>query len=469
MKGPLCNIAFLLAVLSLSGPARGASVTLVDEQVNTIDYAITGWLNVYNQSATYIVDGGNVNFSTQMYQFSWLEMSGGSIGYDLTAYTASEVYLFGGSVGATLRANTSASIDWSGGSVGGDVVADGSAVIRIYGTGFTVDLASVPYGVLAAGEGTLRGTLNDGTVIEVPFHHVGALWSGVPVTGTIELVSGAPVQSPAPDFSHEIALLNDGSIHDVVDDVFDTLRFGVRVRSPGAQTTLNVLPGAEIGYGIVTSEDSQLTISGGDIGFREHSSSSVLNVRGQTGFLMTGGVIHGWSFIEQQARAGISGGTLTSELWLRDDALLLLTGGFLDGGVRAWGDSHLEMEGGFLSGELEVGGTAVIRGGEIADDLIAAFTGEIQIVGSDFQVWGNPVALGDLADLNGHLSGVLENGDPLSVYFERRQFVLNENETLEGKITLVPEPGQMVMLASGIGCLIALRGRAKRRTPQPAS
>jgi hypothetical protein len=90
-------------------------------------------------------------------------------------------------------------------------------------------------------------------------------------------------------------------------------------------------------------------------------------------------------------------------------------------------------------------------------------------VGSDFQVWGNPVGLGDLADLNGHLSGVLENGDPLSVYFERRQFVLNENETLEGKITLVPEPGQMVMLASGIGCLIALRGHAKRRTPQPAS
>jgi len=264
------SCALLCVLVSPAGAAHGQSVALVDEQVNVIDYPIAGWLSVYNNSATYLVDGGQIDFSAMMYQFAWLEMSGGAITYDLTAYTASEVYLFGGSVGRILRAQTSASIDWSGGTVGSAVVAAENAVIRIYGSGFTVDLAPVPYGALAAAEGTLRGTLNDGTAITIPFYHAGALFGGAAVTGTIELVSGDPVQSPPPDFSGDVVLLNDGAVHDVDDDRFDPKPLGLRLRSPVSPTTLNVLPGAVMGYSIVTSEDSVLDISGGDIGFRQH-------------------------------------------------------------------------------------------------------------------------------------------------------------------------------------------------------
>ena len=454
----LYAFAMLTALVWLPAPASGVSVTLVDEQVNTIDYPINGWLSVYNSSATFIVDGGDIQFSTQLYQSSWLEMSGGSIGYDLTAYTLSEVYLFGGSVGANLQSKSSASIDWSGGSVGGDVVADGSSAIRIYGTGFTVDFAPVPYGALAAAEGTLRGNLNDGTAIAVPFYHAGALWDVAAVTGTIELVSGIPVQSPVPDFSDQVVLLNDGVVHNVDDDAFDVSR-GVRLRSPGAPTTLNVLPGAEIGIYISASGDSRLNISGGDIGFRRGSCCSVLGLIGQTEFVMTGGVIHGWSHIAQQVTAEISGGTLTGEISLNGDAQLVFTGGFMEGWLQAWNDSHFEMEGGFLLGDLEVEGTATLRGGELFGDLFVYPPGEVHIVGSDFEVWGSPVGFGDLVPTSGMLTGRLENGDPLSVYFQRDQRVVSETETLEGRITLLPEPAQMQMLVAGIGCLIGLARR----------
>jgi hypothetical protein len=454
----LYAFAMLAALLCLPALASGASVTLIDEQVNTIDYPIDGWLSVYNSSATFIVDGGDIQISTLLYQFSWLEMSGGSIGYHLIAYTQSEVYLFGGSVGATLRSKSSASIDWSGGSVSGDVVADGNSDIRIYGTGFTVDFAPVPYGALAAAEGTLRGNLNDGTAIAVPFYHAGALWDGAAVTGTIELVSGIPVQSPAPDFSDQVVLLNDGAVHNILDDAFD-VPLGVRLRSPEAPTTLNVLPGAEIGDYISASENSRLNISGGDVGFRMHSCCSVLSLRGQTEFIMTGGVIHGWSHIAQQVTAKISGGTLTGEISLNGDAQLVFTGGFLEGWLQAWNDSHFEMEGGFLSGDLEVEGTTTLRGGELFGDLLVYPGGEVQIVGSDFEIWGNPVGLGDLVPISGELTGLLENGDPLGVYFLREQRVVSETETLEGRITLLPEPAQVLMLAAGTGCLIVLARR----------
>jgi hypothetical protein len=395
-----------------------------------------------------------------MLDFSWLEMSGGSVGSDLLAATASEVYLFGGSIGANLRSENSGSIDWSGGSVGSDVVADDNAVIRIYGTGFTVDTVPVPYGALAAAEGTLRGNLNDGTAIEVPFYHAGAFWSGNAVTGTIELVSGTPVQSPAPDISDQIVLLNDGVIHNVDDDAFD-LPLGVRLRSPETPTTLNVLPGAEIGHPIVTSGDSQLNISGGDIGFRESSCCAVLNLNGQTEFMMTDGVIHGWSYIGHQVTAEISGGTLIGEIWLDSDAQLVFEDGFLHGELLVADHSHLEMEGGLVSDDLRVIGTAAVRGGEFFGDFIAEFEGEIQIVGSDFQLWGEPIGYGDLVPLSGSLTGVLENGDPLNIYFIRNQLVVSESETLEGRITLLPEPAQTLMLMAGIGFLIALARRRR--------
>jgi hypothetical protein len=454
-----------LLAIALSSPSS-ANLSLHDEQVNIIDYPVSGSLWIWNQSATFIEDGGDIEGWTRLYQLSWLEMNGGSIGYDLAAYTSSEVYLFGGSVDRYLHANGSASIDWSGGQVGSSVVAEDDAIIRIYGTGFTVDAVPVPYGVLAAAEGTLRGTLNDGTTIDLTFFHAGAIWiNSVPVTGTIELASGDPIQSPAPDFSDLVALLNDGAVHNVDDDSLDDLPFGVRVRSPEAQTTLNVLPGAEIGYAVTTSENSKLNISGGDIGFRGDSSSNVVGTGGQTEFLMTGGVIHGWSIFWQQTRAEISGGTLTGEIWLEDEAQLLLTGGFLDGGVQTRRlNSHLEMTGGFIFTDLEVNGTALIRGGGIGDELIAQIEGRITIVGSGFEIWGQPVPFGPLADYSGRLTGILESGDPLDVYISRRQFVVNETETLEGQITLLPEPAGTALLVTGIAGLSGLAQIRRRRS-----
>jgi len=61
------------------------------------------------------------------------------------------------------------------------------------------------------------------------------------------------------------------------------------------------------------------------------------------------------------------------------------------------------------------------------------------------------------------LPGTLENGDLLNVYISRNQFDEGGGQTVEGRITLVPEPGATLMLASAIGCLAAMRLRRSTR------
>ncbi len=432
----------------------------MDEQVNTIDYPISGFLSVYNQSATYLVDGGSVALSAFLYQLAWLEMSGGSIGSDLRAYTSSELYLFGGSVGGSLRAYTVADVDWSGGSVGGSVVAYDDATIRIYGSGFLLDGAPVPYGVLPAATGILQGTLNDGTFVTVGFFHAGASFGGSTADGRIELVSGEPVQSPPPDFSALVALLNDGGTYDVDDDRYDDRSLGVRVRSPGPPTTLNVLPGAAMGYFLVTSEDSVLDVSGGDIGLLESPSTSVLNVGGQTAFTMTGGTVHGRSYLSQQATAAVSGGTLDGPVDLHGEVDLLFSGGTITGQLTNFEDTRIEITGGEVWGGLRVAGEGHVRGGDLGGGVIVEFRGDLEIVGTGFEVDGVPVPLGDVVAESGVLTGLLESGEPIDVSFVRNELVVAE-ETLQGRIVLLPEPGGLALLC-GVALLWLLPRRGSR-------
>ena len=75
--------------------------------------------------------------------------------------------------------------------------------------------------------------------------------------------------------------------------------------------TLNVLPGALMGYSLLGSQDSVLNVSGGDIGFREHSCCSVVDVIDDARLNLSGGTLHGWVNLKHDAVANVSGGSIS--------------------------------------------------------------------------------------------------------------------------------------------------------------
>jgi hypothetical protein len=149
----------------------------------------------------------------------------------------------------------------------------------------------------------------------------------------------------------------------------------------------------------------------------------------------------------------MTGGVVTSSVWASAGVLALsdveIVGA--DAGTFCVGD----CAGGLHSPN------AHILGGTIRTDLAGDMTGEVFIQGGVFEgpmratddsrifVYGSSFnyPLGEIPDLSGTVTGILATGDLLDVPFER---------DLDATITL-PEPGALLMLASGIGTLMVLR------------
>jgi hypothetical protein len=113
-------------------------------------------------------------------------------------------------------------------------------------------------------------------------------------------------------------------------------------------------------------------------------------------------------------------------------------------------------------------------GGTIFGDIIALDSSNITIFGTDFAVDGAPVGYGPLSIKTGILTGTLLSGDPINNYFCHsgcnQLFIDNPN----GLITLVPEPGSLVLLGFGLVALAATwrstaSGRARALTDDGTS
>ncbi len=136
--------------------------------------------------------------------------------------------------------------------------------------------------------------------------------------------------------------------------------------------------------------------------------------------------------------------------------LELREGGVIDGNLTASGQSAVAIAGGRLVGDL-IGADAArasLRGGEIFGDLYAWDQSIIEIHGTDFNL-----PLGELGDALGRITGVLLDGTPISVDFERE---------VGATIRLIPEPDAQLLAGVALMTLSGVYERSRLRLVRSA-
>lgn len=139
---------------------------LQPDQTSTFSAGSVAYAVVANDTSKVNLDSGSYSVNN----------SGGDFAVAVAAYGSSKVILHGGSftaAGSTnnfaLSANQQSEIDLHGGTLssggGIELVAMDTSTINLYGSNFSVDGVTVPFGPLLATSGLLTGTLENGDVI----------------------------------------------------------------------------------------------------------------------------------------------------------------------------------------------------------------------------------------------------------------------------------------------------------------
>lgn len=267
----------------------------------------------------------------------------------------------------------------------------------------------------------------------------------------------------------------DGETHNISSTINDDV--WVDYQAPGAQTTVNLLPGGNIASGselhcyqdgrinikggsvsgfLFAFDNSLTTMTGGSVGYL-YSSGNVAMIGGNVGSLaaegdslttMTGGSV-GQLSANTNGHILISGGTVLGEMTTCNNSSIMMTGGSV-GHLYAYNDSLITMTGG-SAGYLEADGHGRINwsGGTIQGQLILTNDAILSIAGSNFAIDGIPYGsngiMGILGQPSNHepwrtITGVLADGSNINSQFQLGY---------DARIVLVPEPATIGLLALG--------------------
>ena len=253
----------------------------------------------------------------------------------------------------------------------------------------------------------------------------------------------------------------DGLTHDIGYAIDDEVR--VDWQTPSMYTTVNVLPGANLGFFPISLqgfEQSRMNISGGWTRLLNAYDSSQVSVSGGSIGLIhaygtsqvsiTGGSIRWYLYAHDSSRMYITGGSIgdgspsnghvttygssqlfiTSgwiggSLYLHNSSQVSITGGSVRGRLIAWDSPQASISGGLIQGDLTPGGSSQvsITGGTIRGPLQPFAQGLINIYGSNFAVDGRAVGNIELTSIYGdwywyepvrHLTGTLDSGEPIN-------------------------------------------------------
>jgi len=212
--------------------------------------------------------------------------------------------------------------------------------------------------------------------------------------------------------------------------------------SPGGfPTTVEIVDGGFVYYGVNVYDTSRIIMSGGQVNSIGVSTAAYAELSG-------GSVVYGFN---SAGEARISGGEIGAFLTCKR-GILTMTGG----AVTPHGP--YEEEGWLAAGYPASSGTIHLSGGTIADYLVSFNQSVIYIQGRDFLVDGNPVPYGPLAADTGVLQGVLASGDALYNVFYIGDATapgpFAPGQQTGGSIYLVPIPEPSVPALPAIGRIL---------------
>ena len=237
--------------------------------------------------------------------------------------------------------------------------------------------------------------------------------------------------------------LDDGGSHTLDDNTYQD--FSVRLdfftfNDPG--THINLVNNGAVGS-LYAYKEASIEMSGGSVGFNVTSrGNSTVNV---------------------------SGGAIGYHLISQGNGIVNLTNGSVGSGLQAWNNSIINMSGGIIGDRVGAWEEALITisGGTINNGFTLHKDAFIYLVGTDFEVNGNPLVAGDkLSDFGtriansehdyftGTITGTLLDGSSLNNDF----MIFNlEYSAGIGDIFVIPEPGTLVLF--GLGGLLLRKKR----------
>jgi len=262
----------------------------------------------------------------------------------------------------------------------------------------------------------------------------------------------------------------DGGIQDIDYQINDNV--WVDYKSPGLETTLNILDGATIPYPyrVIGCEESIINILGGWINYLRAYDSSQVSVSGgsvdwlyasESSQVAFSGGSMGNLAAGGSSQVTVSGGSIKDYLLAVDSSQVAVSGGSMDW-LAPCNNSKVTVSGGSINKELWAydSSQVTISGGSIGKELRIWENAVLTMHGWDFAVDGTPVGYIELYSIfGGHveneayrqLTGTLLSGDPLNNNFRIGK---------SGKIVLVPEPATVLLL--GLGGLALIRNRIFR-------
>ena len=292
-------------------------------------------------------------------------MTGGRVRTSIVTYDSASFTMQAGQLGIAAQgscfcATGSSSALLTGGTVDATPVAGGTAVLTVLGGSIN--------GVFTAGQVTGSGeiVLIDGDIdVSIVVRDSGTFtMSG----GTMDNV-------------------------DLQDDAVLDLSGGSMGSIDNHSGTANVSGGAFTSYTSTPPLPSTLYLSGG--------SGSIVS-------------------LDDNATANLSGGTLLASVNAYGAGAHALVDGTAAMNVIHLAEGDVTMAGGSVTTDVHLRNTGKFlwRGGSIGGSLVAGGSGgTMTVVGTGFQVDGSPVPYGPISQQTGTLSGQLDSGDPISLPF----------------------------------------------------
>jgi len=228
------------------------------------------------------------------------------------------------------------------------------------------------------------------------------------------------------------------------------------------ENSITVMNGG-LSDGLLLADNSLFTIHAGTVHYLDAQNASGVTMYGGTvGGGAVGDDLNAWDFSDVK----LLGGNVTGYLNVGDYSTVTMVGGTVDLDFDSWFEANAVLSGGTVTGDIDAWDSSSFtwNGGTVAGEVFAGDTATLTIDGTDFQVDGVPVPMGDLSAMTGVLTGTLESGDPINNTFYQggHDYYGDSSWFVTGTITLVPEPSMVLLQTVALLSLgaIATRRRA---------